>query len=63
MINETLWSELFLENKDALLAHIENFETELNILKKALYDNDKEQLNELFKNSTHIRKKMEKCAN
>ncbi len=63
MINENLWSELFLENKDALLAHIENFETELNILKKALYDNDKEQLNELFKNSTHIRKKMEKCAN
>ena len=60
MINERLWSELFLENKDALLSHIESFENELDILKNALYSNDKEKLNDLFRNSTKIRKEMEK---
>lgn len=60
MINEKLWSELFLENKEALLLHIESFLNELDVLKKALYNNDKEKLNELFRNSTKIRKEMEK---
>ena len=60
MINEKLWSELFLENKTELLNHIENFEAELDILKKALKNDDKEKLNELFKHSTVVRKKMEK---
>lgn len=60
MINEKLWSELFLENKNELLAHIESFEVELDILKNALKTNDKDKLNELFKNSTVVRKKMEK---
>ena len=60
MINEKLWSELFLENKTELLSHIENFEKELDVLKKALKTNDKEKLNELFKHSTIVRKKMEK---
>lgn len=60
MINERLWSELFLENKDELLNHIENFEAELDILKNALKTDDKEKLNELFKHSTIVRKKMEK---
>lgn len=60
MINESLWSELFLENKEALLTHIESFENELNVLKNALYEDDKDKLNELFRNSTKIRKEMEK---
>ena len=60
MINEKLWSELFLENKTELLNHIENFEKELDVLKNALKTNDKEKLNELFKHSTIVRKKMEK---
>ena len=60
MINEKLWSELFLENKDELLAHIEKFENELDILKNALKTNDKNTLNALFKHSTIVRKKMEK---
>ena len=63
MINEKLWSELFLENKNALLNHIEAFEEQLNILKNALKLDDQEKLNELFKTSTQIRKKMEKCEN
>lgn len=60
MINEKLWSELFLENKNELLNHIENFEKELDVLKNALRTDDKKTLNELFKHSTIVRKKMEK---
>lgn len=60
MINEALWSELFLENQEALLQHIESFEQELDILKMALKKNDSYTLQQLFKKSTEIRKKMEK---
>lgn len=60
MINENLWSELFLENKDYLVKHINSFELELSRLKDALISNDKEALKELFISSTKIRKEMEK---
>lgn len=59
-INESLWSELFLENKDNLLNHIESFEHELDLLKIALKNEDRKALEELFKNSTAIRKEMDK---
>lgn len=54
-INEKLWSELFLENKDNLLEMIENFEVELNKVKKAIKDNDKEALEKMFIESTKRR--------
>ena len=60
MINDTLWSELFLENKEYLLEHISSFEAELDILKNALKQNDKAALKKLFNQSTQIRRKMEK---
>lgn len=60
MINDTLWSELFLENKEYLLEHISNFEVELDILKNALKQNDKATLKKLFNQSTQTRRKMEK---
>ena len=60
MINENLWSELFLENRQYLLEHIASFEFELNLLKMALYKEDKEALCKLFQSSTKIRKEMEK---
>lgn len=60
MINESLWSELFLENKEYLFMHIVSFEMELAQLKYALANNDKEKLEELFKKSTGIRRRMEK---
>lgn len=60
MINEDLWSELFLENRKYLLEHIASFEFELDLLKMALYREDKEALCELFRSSTKIRKEMEK---
>ena len=60
MINENLWSELFLENRKYLLEHIASFEFELDLLKMALYREDKDALCELFRSSTKIRKEMEK---
>lgn len=60
MINENLWSELFLENRDNLLGHIQSFENELDKLKNALNSKDKKALEELFINSTRIRRGMEK---
>ena len=60
MINEDLWSELFLENKDFLLEHIKSFEYEIDLLKDALANNDEQALKELFKSSTKIRRGMEK---
>lgn len=60
MINENLWSELFLENRENLLGHIQSFENELDKLKDALNSNDKKALEELFINSTKIRRGMEK---
>ena len=60
MINDTLWSELFLENKENLINHIENFEKNLDELKVALKNDDKKTLEALFKSSTAIRKEMEK---
>jgi len=59
-INENLWSELFLENKKALIKHIDNFELELNLLKRALENDDKELLKEIFRKSTKKRKEMDK---
>lgn len=63
MINENLWLELFLENKVNLLQHLENFETEIEKIKKALVTNDREQLKMLFNQSTTKRKTMEKSKN
>ncbi len=60
MINESLWSELFLENKDFLLEHIDNFLVEIEKIKLALKNNDRVALNELFAKSTAKRKEMEK---
>ena len=60
MINENLWSELFLGNKEYLLAHIKSFEHELDLLKNAIQNEDKKALQELFISATKIRKEMEK---
>ena len=60
MINEDLWSELFLENKNYLVEHIDSFLIELNKLKSTLAKQDKEALKEIFRSSTRIRKEMEK---
>ena len=57
-INEDLWSELFLGNKENLLKSIENFEIELDKIKDAIKNDDKEALKEIFIKSTKRREKL-----
>ena len=57
-INEDLWSELFLGNKENLLSSIENFEVELDKIKDAIKNDDKEALKEIFIKSTKRREKL-----
>ena len=51
-INEHLWSELFLLNRDALCAEIEQFEASLTDLKEKLQAGDEEGLKDLFRRYT-----------
>lgn len=55
-INGELWSELFLNNRTALLTSIEHFETELNAMKLTLADNDEDELKKIFKQATSKRR-------
>ncbi|MBN7573520.1 MULTISPECIES: prephenate dehydrogenase [Clostridium] len=57
-INEDLWSELFLGNKENLLKSIENFEVELDKIKDAIQNDDKEALKEIFIKSTKRRERL-----
>lgn len=57
--NESLWSELFINNKDYLVKHINKFEEQLDIFKAALKANDKEKLQELMIEATAKRRNIE----
>lgn len=59
-LNENLWSELMISNKEALLSTIEQFEQEVGQLKQAIINNDKESLEDQFIEATHRRMKLEK---
>lgn len=52
MINEKLWSELFIKNKDYLIRTINKFEIQLKEMKDAISQKDKIHLEELMKNAT-----------
>lgn len=59
MINENLWSELFMANKEYLLGEISNFEVELKRLKNAILNDDIEEMKKIFISSRNKRKEME----
>lgn len=59
-INEKLWSELFLGNKDNLLSSIREFEKCLDIIKKALENGDKKALEHEFVMATKRRTEFNK---
>ncbi len=59
-INENLWSELFLLNKDFLIQEIEEFEAELDHFKQTLIDDDSEEMKRLFIQSSQRRKEFDK---
>ena len=59
-INETMWSELFLWNKDNLIAEIDQFEGALGQLRAALAAGDRAGLEEMFRLSTQRRAMFDK---
>ncbi len=55
-INETMWTELFLENKSALLQKIEDFEEQLDTLKEMIKTDDKSNIEKYLKQAKEKRK-------
>lgn len=54
-INSKLWTELFMENKENLINKIEFFQEKIEIIKKALENNEPEILEKEFQESTKRR--------
>ena len=48
-INPDLWSDLFLSNKDNVIAEIENYQSQLERWKKAILENDREALKAIMR--------------
>lgn len=59
-INENMWSELFLLNKDALLRQMDVFKGEFDKLYTCLKNEDKEKIMEMMRTSTERRKLFDK---
>ena len=59
-INEDLWTELFFTNKNNLLKSIQGCEDQLDILKKAIKEEDADTLKAMFIESSKRRKNLEK---
>lgn len=57
-INEDLWSELFINNKENLISKMESFEKEFNKIKIAIKNQDEKELKKIFINSSEKRKKL-----
>lgn len=59
-INENMWSELFLRNKEALLKHIDTFDATLKDFRNMLASDDAEGMKEAMRKSTEHRKLFDK---
>lgn len=59
-IDETMWSELFLLNKDALLHQMKLFTMELSKLERMLMEGNKEGIKDMMRRSTARRKLFDK---
>lgn len=59
-INENMWSELFMMNKDALLHQMNLFSEQFDKLKKQLEDGDTDGMKEMMRQSTVRRDKFDK---
>ena len=60
-INDEMWSELFLANKDELVEQMNLFEQHFGRLKQYIQDDDREGLREMMRLSTKRRKVFDKC--
>lgn len=61
-INDKMWSELFLLNRDALLREMDSFITEMREFRKMLIDGDAEGMREKMRLSTERRSLFDKPA-
>ena len=59
-INENMWSELFLMNKDSLISQMDRFMDELSQIRQLIVDNDTEGLKEKMRLSTERRMRFDK---
>ena len=48
-INPELWSDLFLSNRENVIAEIENYQSQLERWKKAIAENDREMLRTIMR--------------
>lgn len=58
MINDSLWAELFINNKDFLLKQINRFEEQLDELKDSIKNKDIEMLKSLMQKATETRRQI-----
>ena len=58
MINAPLWTELFISNKEKLVAHIERFEKQMERFKKYISEEDSEKLKAMLTDTREQRLKM-----
>ena len=59
-INDKMWAELFLRNKDNLISEIDMFDSALQDMKEKLVNDDREGLEEMFRLSTKRREAFDK---
>ncbi len=59
-INDKMWAELFLWNKENLISEIDQFDAALGALRSALVAGDREKLEEMFRLSTQRRAAFDK---
>ena len=59
-INDKMWAELFLWNKENLISEIDQFDAALDALRNALVAGDREKLEEMFRLSTQRRAAFDK---
>ena len=59
-INENLWYELFMQNKDMLLKEIDAFTRQLDHFKEVIINDDEEEMKRLFRQSRMRRKEFDK---
>ena len=57
-INPDLWSDLFLSNRDNVIAEIENYQSQLERWKKAIMQNDREKLKAIMREAGPRRRQL-----
>ena len=59
-INEVMWSELFIDNKQALIKQMKEFSAQFNKIEELIENEDAEALKEIMRRSTERRKLFDK---